>query len=101
MENLKELLKKCDELWNYNEEIAFTYNYTLGKFPGGWKFTVSNNWYNWSEKGLKHSFGVYTEPEYAIQAFLNYVRDNGIDVNKLADTTTKEEFDKIIHKFDT
>lgn len=84
MDKLKELLNKADRLFPSTEKPELSpYNYTLGRFPYGWKFTVTNNWYAWSDAGLKHDFGTYKEPEYAVRAFLDYVAENNIDVPML------------------
>lgn len=95
MKTLEQLLRECDQLWSYDEPIAYTFNYTLGRFPGGWQFSVTNDWYKWNDAGLKHTFGVYTTASGAIRAFLNYVRENKIDVRALAHTTTAKEYEEI------
>jgi len=84
--HLNNLLKEVDKLFpSFSEPKLCTYNYTLGKFPYGWVFTVTNNWYAWSERDLEHNFGAYKEPEYAIQAFLDYVAAHKIDVMELCE----------------
>ena len=85
MKTLKELLKEADKLFPKSKKPKLcSYNYILGKFPYGWVFNVTTNWYNWGRNNLKHQFGAYNEPEYAVQAFLDYVKKHKINVMKLA-----------------
>ena len=100
MKSLSKLLKECDKLWEYDIPVAFVFNYTLAKFPAGWQFNVTNGWQNWTKAGFKDSFGMYSEPEYAVIAFLEYVKENNIDVKSFAERTTLEEFDKILKKYE-
>jgi hypothetical protein len=84
VKTLSALLREVDSLFSKPQTgVNFTYNYSLGRFPIGWQFTVTNNWYRWSDKGLEHQFGVHTTPEGAVQAFLDYVKTNNIDVAEL------------------
>lgn len=87
MSELKELITKADNLFVHKDgkPRLYTYDYTLGRFPYGWNFSVVNSWQKWLKKGLTHEFGVYQELEQAIWAFLNYVEQNEIDVAKLMD----------------
>ena len=81
---LKALLQDVDALFPPAVDGALdTYNYSLGKFPRGWQFVLTNNWYAWSDKGYEHQFGLYQEPEHAAQAFLNYVKAKKINVRAL------------------
>jgi len=82
--DLKSLLLEVDKLFPASAHGLTSYNYTLGKFPSGWCFRVVNDWYKWSDKQLKHEFGIYREPEYAVQAFLDYVSANKINVMALS-----------------
>ena len=93
---LSELLAECDKLWDYDIEVAFTYNYDLAKFPAGWQFNVTNDWYKWSDAKFKHNFGIYRTPEYAIIAFLEYVKENKIKVKKLANRTSLKEYNRLM-----
>lgn len=60
-------------------------SFSLCKFPEGWRFDVVNYWGNWVEKGYETHFGFYNDPKQAVQTFLNYVKDNDINVSKLMD----------------
>ena len=84
--NLSELLQIVDHLFpTYKKRRAYTYNYELAKFPveRGWYFNVINSWHKWQRKKLETQFGGYLKPEYAVAAFLDYVRDNKINVRRL------------------
>lgn len=86
MPDLSQLLNKVDALFSHvptrrNE----TYNYSLGRFPSGWNFTVTNSWHKWMDRNLNHEFGLYATPEAAVVAFLNYVEDNQISVKELTE----------------
>jgi len=84
MKDLKTLLLEADKMFPSSKKPKLaTYNYSLGKFPYGWVFTVVNNWYRWMDKGYKTNFGAYQEPEYAVAAFLSYVKEHKINVRKL------------------
>lgn len=87
MKNLNLLIDEVDKLFKHknNPSGPWTFDYSLGKFPQGWQFSVVNSWHKWSAKKLKHVFGVWTTPEAAIAEFLDYVRDNKINVAKLMD----------------
>jgi hypothetical protein len=81
---LEQLLREVDALFTKPQiSINFTYNYSLGRFPKGWCFTVTNNWYRWSDRGLEHQFRVLATPQAAVQAFLDYVKAHNIDVADL------------------
>lgn len=60
--------------------------YALSRFPYGWTFTLINSWHKWIDADLDHHFSVWEDPEDAVQEFLDYVKDNDIDVGKLMDT---------------
>lgn len=84
--NLSELLELVDALFpTYKKKTAYSYNYDLSKFPVeyGWCFNVINNWHTWTRKGLQDKFGGYKKPEYAVAAFLDYVRAKKINVRRL------------------
>ena len=86
-EDLKTLLDRVDKLFIHKSRAVklSTYDYTLGRFPYGWTFSVTNSWPKWSAKNLKHEFGAWNEPEYAVKDFLDYVKLNKINVAKLMD----------------
>jgi hypothetical protein len=81
--DLRALLMEVDKMFPSSKPKLSSYNYSLGKFPYGWQFTVVNNWYAWADKGLQHEFGVYSQPELAVLAFLDYVKTNKINVRYL------------------
>lgn len=84
--DLKSLLIEVDKLFpTCKKPKLSSYNYYLGRFPYGWSFTVVNSWYKWSDAKLQHEFGAYKEPEYAVGAFLSYVKLNKINVKKLCE----------------
>jgi len=81
---LRALLQEVDALFPAAVDGALdTYNYSLGKFPRGWQFVLTNDWYKWSDKGYESHFGLYREPEHAVQAFLSYVKSKKINVKSL------------------
>jgi len=83
---IDELIEIVDSFFpNFKNPRLTTFNYTLGKFPYGWKFKVVNSWYNWSAKKYEHEFGCYSKPEHALAAFLDYINKNAIDPRKLLD----------------
>jgi hypothetical protein len=85
--SLSELLKIVDSLFPlYKTKKAYSYNYHLAKFPikYGWVFNVTSNWYKWIDANLQHQFGGYLKPEYAVAAFLDYVKEHKINVKKMA-----------------
>jgi len=82
MKDLKTLLKEVDKLFP-KRFGSFTYNYILAKGVEGWTFEVVCNWYNWSDMNMKHEFGIYSEPESTLQAFLDYVKEHKINVAEL------------------
>lgn len=90
MKDLKILLLEADKMFPTSKPrevpILAPYNYHLGKFPYGWVFTVVNDWHKWIDKGYTTSFGAYNEPEYAVSAFLAYVKKHKIKVLKLCET---------------
>lgn len=86
MADLSQLLNKVDALFSHiptrrNE----TYNYSLGRFASGWNFHVTNDWRKWMHRGLQYEFGLHGTPEAAVQAFLNYVEDNGLNIEELTE----------------
>jgi hypothetical protein len=64
------------------KDALVTYDYSLGKFPNNWCFTVTNDWHQWLDKHLNIDFYGAT-PEAAVRNFLQYVIDNKINVHKL------------------
>lgn len=85
--SLSDLLKIVDSLFPcYRARKAFSYNYHLAKFPVefGWRFNVTSNWYRWMDKKFETQFGGYAKPEYAVAAFLDYVKKHKINVKALA-----------------
>lgn len=84
MRELDTLLKQAVKLFPDKEKQLATYNFTLGRFPGHWRFSVVNSWHKWSQNKLETQFSAYS-PEEAVSAFLTYVRENKINVKKLAD----------------
>jgi hypothetical protein len=82
---LGQLLKQADDLFAHvPKRLNETYNYSLGRFPSGWSFTVTNSWHKWMDRGLAHEFRLFETPEGAVEAFLTYVAANKI---KVADLT--------------
>lgn len=82
--DLKSLLAQVDKLFPPSKSGTLdTYNYSLGKFPRGWQFVLTNDWYKWADKRYEHQFGLYREPEYAVKAFLDYVKEKKINVKAL------------------
>lgn len=90
MNELSELLAKVDYLFglerNQKPKLQ-SYCYSLGRFPYGWQFNVVDSWQKWMDAGFNTNFGVYYFPEYAVQAFLNYVQENHIDAKSLRDAS--------------
>lgn len=82
---LSMLLSEVDKLFKHKstKHRLSTYDYTLGRFPSGWQFSVVNSWYRWNDASHQHQFGVYEKPEQAVAAFLDYVHRNKINVAKL------------------
>ena len=88
MSELKDLLETVDTMFPKipHNKIA-TFSYSLNRTQHGlWRFTVTDNWYNWSDKNLQHQFGEYEQPETAVFAFIKYVENNNIDVSSLCET---------------
>jgi hypothetical protein len=84
--SLSELLQEVDKLFLHKKtrkNLPDMYDYTLGKFPRGWSFNITNSWNKWMRAGLQDTFGLYDKPEYAVTAFLYYVKENKINVKKL------------------
>jgi hypothetical protein len=85
--SLSQLIKIVDGLFPcYKTKKALSYNYVIGKFPTGhgWMFSVTSNWYKWSDAKLQHQFGGYSRPEHAVAAFLDYVNEHKINVKVMA-----------------
>lgn len=77
------LLREAASLFTNRLAPNETYQFTLGKFPSGWTFRVVDSWHRWMDMKLKHEFGNYQTPEQAVQAFLDYVSENRIEVSRL------------------
>ena len=85
-DDLSDLLKRVDALFaGVPRRINETYNYSLGRFPSGWCFSVTNSWQKWMDRGLKHDFRLSATPEGAVEAFLSYVAENKINVAELTE----------------
>lgn len=85
-DSLSDLLRIADRLFTTkrnrkrpNEII----DYSLNRFPSGWRFSVTNDWHKWHDKGLRFDTDIYATPESAVQAFLVYVQSGGISVRRL------------------
>jgi hypothetical protein len=89
---LSELLKEVDALFVHkSREVRLSsYDYVLARFPYGWSFSVTNSWYKWSDARLKHEFGAWSTPEAAVNEFLQYVKDNHINVKSLMDKSAQQ-----------
>jgi hypothetical protein len=83
---LEQLLRQVDDLFAHvPTRLNETYNYSLGRFPSGWCFSVTNDWNKWMERGLSHEFRLFETPELAVEAFLTYVVANKINVADLTE----------------
>ena len=85
---MDKLLEKVSRLfrdrdWKTSRKRLTCYDFSLSKMPYGWSFNVVNDWHRWAQKELRYEFGCYQKPEYAIQAFLDYVKKNKINIRKL------------------
>ena len=90
---LKALLEEVDGMFPSFGDVGSTIvfhggereiqNYCLRKMPSGWEFTVENDWAMWEDLGLRYEFGVFDTPESAVKAFLDYVKENKVDVRGL------------------
>lgn len=86
MSELDKLIKKVEDLFPKSEKAYLTcYNFSLSCFPYGWVFRVVNSWDKWSDNNYKHVFGIYNRPEYALQAFLDYIENHKINPIDLCD----------------
>lgn len=86
MKEYNELLEEASRKFrskDWKKSKLSIYDFILAKFPYGYVFKVINDWHKWSDKGLETEFGAYQKPEHAIQAFLDYVKENKINVKKL------------------
>lgn len=79
------LLKEAAALWPERRAANETIDFSLSKFPSGWRFSVTNSWHKWFDAGLQKDFGLYATPEAAVSAFLEYVATNKIDVRRLTE----------------
>jgi hypothetical protein len=82
---LEQLLKIAESLFPKSKPKLSCYNFDLGYFPYGWKFSVTNSWHKWMQKKLDHEFGIYKDPKFCVIDFLKYVRNNKINVMKLTE----------------
>jgi len=80
---LADLLQVVDELFPKSENKMTCYNYSIGRMPYGWRFTVTNSWQKWMSKKLQHDFGAYDTIEACLAAFLEYVIKNKIEPYKI------------------
>lgn len=81
--DLKALLIEVDKMFQKSKPKLCSFNYSLNKYPYGWKFSVIKNWHKWLDVGAEVDFGVYEQPEFAVLAFLNYVKKHKINVREL------------------
>lgn len=84
MKSLSLLLEEAAGLFPKSGGGGATFDFFLGKFPGGWRFDVINDWHRWMDKKLETHFGLYQTPELAVIAFLSYVREKKVRVRSLA-----------------
>lgn len=78
--SLRALLAEVEKLFgDTRRDCACCYDFTLGKFPNGWRFNVVNDWHKWMDAGREHEFGNYETPEAAVSAFLEYVKTERIN----------------------
>ena len=85
---LEELLEEVSRLFrdkDVKKPKLSCFDFSLDKMPYGWGLKVTNDWHKWHKKGYETSFGYYARPEYAVEAFLAYVRIKKINVRKLMD----------------
>ena len=96
MKTLSELLEEVDSLFVHKsrEPRLATYDYSLGRFPFGWNFSVINSWGKWLDAGLKHEFGAWNTPEASVHEFLNYVKANNVNVESLMDKSVEKKAKK-------
>ena len=85
MQDLKTLLMEVDCLFIHKNrnKSPHIYDYTLGRFPNGWTFSVVNSWQKWIDAGFQHDFGAYGSPENALYSFLVYVEKYNIPIQYL------------------
>ena len=100
MKTLSELLKECSNLWEYNPEYCTCTNYALECNSSGFELCIVNDRDLWYYSSFKNRFGEFSEPENAVLSFLNYVKDNNINVNNLVSkgvrvSKMKEELDRL------
>lgn len=83
--SLSDLLDIANKLFPKKKK-TYPYSFELAKFPVeyGWYFNVISSWHNWTRIGLLDRFGGYVQPEFAVRAFIDYVRDHNVDVKGLA-----------------
>lgn len=84
---LKKLLEMAEALFvvtgRQRQTALDIIDFSLNKFPGGWRFSVTNSWQKWLHKEHPSEFGLYAHPENAVIQFLRYVRNNKINVKDL------------------
>lgn len=100
MKSLSDLLKEVDALFPHasRKPRLSSYDYTLGRFPYGWSFSVTNSWYKWMDAGLNHQFGAWSTPEGAVLEFLDYVKTNRVNVESLMDKSAEHRAKKVSPK---
>lgn len=82
-ETLETLLRAVDLAFGMDKKPAGnTFVYSLGPIYDGWRFNVTDNWYEWSAQGFKHDFYSY-DAASCIRAFLTYIKKNKIKPAKL------------------
>ena len=82
--SLKQLLQEVDKMFPKHDQLIDTFSYGLGRMGCGyWQFTVYDSWHKWTYKKLKSDFGLYREPEYAVEAFLTYIKQHKVNVRRL------------------
>ena len=77
------LLEKVNKAFGLqNKPAGLTYVYYIGPIGGGWQFTVTDNWYRWSDCKYMHDFYGKTV-QGAIESFLSYIKINNINPAEL------------------
>jgi hypothetical protein len=96
VKSLSKLLKEVDALFPHasRKPHLSSEDYTLGRFPYGWSFSVSNSWHRWGDAGLIYEFGAWSTPEGALQEFLDYVKSNNINVESLMDKYAEQSVER-------
>lgn len=91
-----ELLEKLKKLFRTNKS-GDTYCFSLVCWTDGyWSIEVTDDWHKWSEKGINEMRSKYSTPENAIKSFMDYVKENNINIKNLQSRKTK--YDKVLIK---